>query len=260
MEAAAKAAGAYGTSFLYRGQPNSGDGLKTTLERATESKGSVFTIGAYHIYALNAVAVLESVLEKKWNVPSYSDFEKCVIEYKDRGRYFCHHNNSYYTYLRHHGYPSPLLDWTLSPYVAAFFALRNPPSDAKAVAVYVYASYDFLGNEKIDREKTNIFTIGPYVTTHARHFRQQSCYTFCVQKDPNTPDDDSMLVEYVRYVNHEKSAANDNPSRLIKLVIPTELRQNFMHELDRMNINPYSLFGTEDSLVETMAIRRFILD
>ena len=46
-------------------------------------------------------------------------------------------------YLRQYGFPSPLLDWSKSSYIAAYFAFSDYQRDAKSVAIFAFLN-EFL--------------------------------------------------------------------------------------------------------------------
>jgi hypothetical protein len=91
------------------------------------------------------------------------------------------HSATYLAHLRHCGFPSPLLDWSKSPYVAAYFAFARAKHDGD-VAIFAYRERANSAGFKISGSDTpQIVSFGPIVKTHKRHFRQQSRYTACIR-------------------------------------------------------------------------------
>jgi len=92
-----------------------------------------------------------------------------------------------------------------------------------------------------------VATLSQYVSAHKRHFTQQSEYTACIAKNNDKwcfhPHADAM------------GTANGQQDRLEKILIPARLRKELLRRLDAMNVNAFSLFGTEEALMETLAFR-----
>lgn len=228
--------------FLYRGHSDADWQLKTTLERIgadrvalSEHYGSIYRIKPQ----------IETFTGTTWAVPSPPEYKQWLEDHDTRMP-FRYPGYDYMVYLRHHGFPSPLLDWSRSMYVAAYFAFReHTASDHVAIFAYVERPTGIKGYSS---DTPSIWGMGPYVRTHRRHFLQQSEYTICIVRNNEW-----------RYAPHGEAFGRDSTEQdlIWKFKLPSAERVTVLKELDAYNLNSYSLFGSEESLMDTLAFREF---
>jgi len=240
-------------TVLFRGHCNATWSIKTTLERALERKRNANTVDIekYMGWAYFCLNEIESITGRRWDLPTLPRIREEVYNNNDEFRCYLPAYD-FLVYLRHHGFPSPLLDWSESPYVAAFFAfLDEARPRAKRVAILAYI--DSLGSTKSNWGGSSTITLkGPLVTTDPRHFAQKAWYTVATKWDGKKrcfcPHEDIL------------SRRETNQDLLIKITLPSSARKEALTELSDYNINPFTLFQTEDALIRTMELKQFDLE
>jgi len=231
----------------FRGQASSRWKLESTLERRA---GGEYSVTDYFRVLKGISREIEAFTGKTWVLPSQQtitewtgDYDKLSIALFTADRQFPY---DYMAHLRHYGFPSPFLDWTGSPYIAAYFAFARamPNTD---VAIYAFVERPNNLKEGGSGVPT-IHVVGPNISAPRRHFLQKSRYTICVQFDIDLG---------WRFVPHQRVFDQSRTDQDVtwKLVIPSSERMKVLSLLDRYNLNDYSLFGSEESLMETLAIR-----
>lgn len=233
---------------LYRGHENHGWKLQTTLERESDT---IWSIGEYYRHAYVSSHQISAFTKHRWRtIPTPRQYSELTKEF-DGSNFGPRPAYNYLAYLRHHGFPSPLLDWTRSPYIAAFFAFRRRLPNAERVAIFVYCE-DWGVGKGWSAGSPTVHSWGPYVRTHPRHFLQQCVYTTC----------EICNEAGAFYANHENGFCTPSwaeQDKLWKLTLPASERRKALEQLDAVNINAFSLFQSEDALIETMATREFTI-
>lgn len=172
----ASAEGTHHSDLLVRGQSDAGWPLSTTLERWPNAE---LEVRKNHLVLTAIKDGIESRTGNKWTVPSYPDFENLLgddpqyIQLVGEGDLY-----AYMIYARHHGFPSPLLDWTKSPYIAAYFAFATPCETGRA-AIFAYQEYAGYGKGGC-AAAPRVVGLGPCVRTHPRHHLKQAQYTVAI--------------------------------------------------------------------------------
>lgn len=233
--------------YWYRGQTNAEWGLETSFLRMTR-----------HLAKRREEAInLENVARQ---------------EFMSKAHLFIDPGNMskvktmpcWWALMQHHGAPTRLLDWTASPYVAAYFATQQDGSESDG-AVWCFchrrlhtAFVKEYGSEPPDLTKTededpavehlhealrnpeappSVVPLAFKFFSSARMAEQQGRFTMCLRV----------------HQDHVCIATKISTTHLKKIVIPHKIKPDFLAELRRMNITAAALFPGVDGLGRSIA-------
>jgi hypothetical protein len=162
--------------------------------------------------------------------------------------------------MQHHGAPTRLLDFTWSPYVAAFFALEHASEDAAIWAVNLPLLWNIHERRRIDG--VHVADADPRDADAFRTYYLPNTHAFVWQGDPFRMPQRVVAQSGTFLVSsHVGKTVDDiiagypgDGELLVKFILKTTtLRAEAMAALYSMNITQATLFPGLDGLARSMA-------
>jgi hypothetical protein len=212
--------------FIFRGQANPCK-LSTTFHRTWRTN--------LQLWIANDVRVLYGAMSEQISYP---------LQLGDMA-----HNAAFWSLLQHYGYPTPLLDWTFSPFVAAYFAIANvKPNDAARPRIYMFdqakwnARYHKIGFTA-DPSPPQLIVLESYNFGNPRAAPQQALATF------------SNVTDIEGFIRSKE--IQDQQEYLTMCELPATEVPRILRELELMGITYGSLFPGLDGIARDIKDRLF---
>ena len=160
--------------------------------------------------------------------------------------------------MQHHGAPTRLLDFSKSPYVAAFFALESAISDGSVYGLNTPALWSQAPLQFPDLDRD---TIDPRVGTNFERYFLPNQFPVIWFGEPSKMDNrlvaqSGMFVVPGQLNKPLEAMLNDYASEedlLVKFVLPQGIRTEALNALYRMNVTYATLFPDLDGLARASA-------
>lgn len=214
-----------GIEFIYRGQSNDQWTLTSSWHRATRDPNLATywqILPAVHDY-------VHTFTRQRWNLQDYNEV------------------TSFLGFLQHHGFPTPLLDWTRSPYIAAFFAFEGVDDRAPEADNVVLFTFDFNSYRRDWSQEYHLQSVNPFVTVlpalsmgNHRQIIHQGLYTLSSVADQRA---------HIIGLGGQCQAVHGAPrDYLFEYRIPVAEKPRVMKDLQLMGISAMSLFPGVDGI------------
>ncbi len=202
-------------AMIYRGQRLASWGLTSSVHR-TALVRSIPELKGYADYMLPLVHdAVEAWIGRSWNLKNALGLAEFLA------------------YLQHNGFPTPLLDWTESPYVAAYFAyegVNHFKPQTEDVAIYAFNQEAWTSSFKQTYDfadfNPHVSVLRPRMIGNHKLALQQGCFTVANVQD----------IE-----QHIRSNEKNGKQFLTKYELDVRERPHVIRELALMGISAIQL-------------------
>lgn len=175
-----------------------------------------------------------------------SAFQNCRFDLSKKGEF-----GALLALAQHHGYPTPLLDWTYSPYVAAYFAYANLSKEESNkdgfVRIFIFDVDSWVKKKKYSSSLSaplpTFTSLKPLSIGNNRMFPQQAVTMF---------SNIDNIESYIKFCQKL-----DGCIYLKVYDLPVRERTTVMQDLDYMGITASSLFPGLDGTCKALKEKYF---